>query len=488
MDAASGEADELNHPIYRLPMKTKVITLVLACSGLCAVVLAKDYSPAEIEERSIHRRAVEAVIWGMPAVNTDLMLQEMLAKTGGKVNEIVYWSRPVDWHNQTLTPNPDAIYFMIFYNTKETGPLVIDVPPADDGIFAGNIDTVWQMPVEDVGPYGADQGKGGKYLILPPNQKDEPPPGYFVLRPDTYTGYALIRSNLKSHSEEDIAAAVRYGKRLKVYLLSQAANPPETKFTDAKDVLYDSTIPYDFRFFQSLDRVIQADPWLTRDKAMIDPLKSIGIEKGKPFNPSPATVATLNAAAVEAHAFLEQMYEKGFPPYFAHAYWAMPAWPALVMAGSSGYAETDIYPVDARALTYSIGYIGIKRLGTAQFYLISGKDHNGRALEGSKTYRLVVPPKAPTSQYWSVTVYDRQTHALVKGLDRASRASNASELKQNADGSVDVYFGPKAPTGQESNWVPTDAKRKFELLFRVYGPEKAFFEKKWPLPDVEEVK
>ena len=112
--------------------------------------------------------------------------------------------------------------------TKDAGPLVIDVPPAEGGVFAGNIDTVWQMPLEDVGPFGADQGKGGKYLILPPDYKGQAPQGYFVLQPDTYTGYALIRSNLKSHCDAYITAAVNYGKRLKVYLLSQSANPSET--------------------------------------------------------------------------------------------------------------------------------------------------------------------------------------------------------------------------------------------------------------------
>jgi hypothetical protein len=86
-----------------------------------------------------------------------------------------------------------------------------------------------------------------------------------------------------------------------------------------------------------------------------------------------------------------------------------------------------------------------------------------------------------------VTAYDRQSHALIKNLPRASRASNASEVQKNTDGSVDIYFGPKAPQGKQTNWVPTDPQRGFELLFRVYGPKKELFEKKWVLPDVEKV-
>lgn len=98
-----------------------------------------------------------------------------------------------------------------------------------------------------------------------------------------------------------------------------------------------------------------------------------------------------------------------------------------------------------------------------------------------------MPPKAPVEQYWSVTAYDRETHALIKGMDRASRASNASDVAKDADGSVDIWFGPKAPAAQESNWVPTDPNRRFELMFRFYAPTKALFDKAWTLPDVATV-
>ena len=125
--------------------------------------------------------------------------------------------------------------------------------------------------------------------------------------------------------------------------------------------------------------------------------------------------------------------------------------------------------------------------GKAQFYLISIRDKDGEGFDGAKTYRLHVPADAPVEQYWSVTAYDRQTHALIKNMDRASRGSNAADLQKNADGSADVFFAPESPDGKETNWVPTDPKRGFELMFRVYGPTKEFFEKKWVLPDVEKV-
>src|SRR5262245_16971062 len=125
----------------------------------------KTFNSAELGERSIQRRAVEAVIWGMPAVNYNLMLQEMLSKTAGKVGQVIYWGRPLDSKNQTLTPNPDALYFMAFFNTKD-GPMVLDLPPGDEnGSFNGNIVTVWQMPLEDAGLHGVAKWMGGKLMI-----------------------------------------------------------------------------------------------------------------------------------------------------------------------------------------------------------------------------------------------------------------------------------------------------------------------------------
>jgi hypothetical protein len=450
--------------------------------------IAQNSSADELTRRALQRRGVEAVIWGMPAVNYDLMRQEMFAKTKGKENEILYWSRPLDWKNQTLTPNPDAIYFMAFFNTKDAGPVVLEIPPADGGSLAANIDNVWQMPLEDAGPEGADKGKGGKYLILPPGYKEKPPEGYIVLLSDTFGGYALLRSNLVSHSDADVAKAVAYGKRVKVYPLSQAANPPETRFTDANGVLFDSTIRYDASFFENLNRIVQSEPWIARDRAMIDQLRSLGIEKGKPFNPDSKTTELLNAAAAEAKACLEQRYDAGLPPFWPGSRWGAPAFPEFIEATQSGYANPDKYPVDVRGLTYTYGFIGIKRLGTAQTYLMAIKDKDGHAFDGGKTYRLSVPPSAPVKQYWSATVYDRATHALVRGMLRASRASNSSEVQKNADGSVDIYFGPAAPAGKESNWVPTKPGGQFEVLFRLYGPEKALFDKTWKLPDIEKVK
>ena len=118
----------------------------------------QTFSAEDLARRRIERRAVEAVIWGMPAVNYDLMYQATVLAAHGTYNQIVYWSRLPDWKNQTLTPNPDSIYLMPFINTKDVGPMVLEIPPADEGSITGSIDDAWQAALEDVGPAGVDKG------------------------------------------------------------------------------------------------------------------------------------------------------------------------------------------------------------------------------------------------------------------------------------------------------------------------------------------
>jgi hypothetical protein len=216
-------------------------------------------SPTELAERALERRAVEAIIWGMPAVNFDLMYQAMIrdAKAGAGSNKVVYWSKLSDWKNQTLTPNPDAVYFMPFFDTKDVGPVVLEIPPADEsGSITGSVMDSWQAALEDVGTAGVDKGKGGKCLILPPNYNEKIPDGYIAMPSDNFQGYALLRSILQTGGDVGVAKAVAYAKRMKLYPLSQAASPSATTFVDASDVMFEANIPYDSRFFDSLNRMV----------------------------------------------------------------------------------------------------------------------------------------------------------------------------------------------------------------------------------------
>ncbi|MDO3635995.1 DUF1254 domain-containing protein [Mycolicibacterium arseniciresistens] len=443
---------------------------------------------AELHERSLYRRAVEAAIWGMPAVNYDAMYQALVRDAHGGPNQIVYWSRLLDWKNQTLTPNPDAVYLMPFYDTTD-GPVVLEIPPAGEGSITGSVDDAWQCALEDVGPAGIDAGEGGKFLILPPGYQQDPPDGYIALRSSTYSGYAILRSNLGGGTADDIADAVAYGRTVRFYPLEEVGDDPQTTFIDAADVLFDAEIPYDATYFEALDRRVQAEPRLTRDKAMIDICRSIGIVKGQPFAPDPATTEKLTAAMREVRAWVDDRYEQVYEtPFYADTRWALPASPALIEASTGNYGNPETYPIDDRAMSYSIAFFSAKRLGTGQFYLMTVRDANGDPLDGSSTYRLTVPARVPVTLYWSATAYNRATHTLIRGVPWASRSSHRPELHSDADGSVELVFGPSPTAGGEGNWIPTRSGEQFEVLFRFYGPTPPLFDKTWTLPDIQLVR
>ena len=244
---------------------------------------------------------MDAVIWGVPAVTLDMMRQAYFRDAKASYNDIVWWPKGAGWKNQSLDVDTSVRYLYIFSNTKNDGPIVLDVPPAVAGAkFLGTIMDTWQVPLVDVGV----EGKGGKYLILPPDYKGDVPAGYIPLRPKTYNSYMLIRSILATRSEADVRAGDALVKQVRIYPLSKAGNPPEPRFIDMTDKLYNAVVPYDDSFYVSLARVINEEPVQSRDLEMLGMLLPLGIEKGKEFKPDPATRTQLKAAAAEAHAWL----------------------------------------------------------------------------------------------------------------------------------------------------------------------------------------
>jgi hypothetical protein len=300
-------------------------------------------------------------------------------------------------------------------------------------------------------------------------------------------GYGLIRSILRGGSDAEIAQAVDYARKIKLYPLSQVGDPPETAWVDASSQRFDAAIPYDIRFFQALHKIIQEEPFLHRDRVMIDQLSSLGIEAGKAFDPNSATEQILTDAIHKARAWLDLEYEAVFHPFAEGARWALPANPDLAQAIEANFEQPNAYPVLARAVVYSFAFFSSKHLGKGQFYLMTIVDREGAPLDGAMNYRLNVRANAPVTQYWSATAYNRNTHTLITDVKCAGRSSQSPGLKTNADGSVDIYFGPTPLAGRESNWIPTDPQGRFEVLFRSYGPTPALFDRSWKLTDIEQI-
>ena len=221
-------------------------------------------------------------------------------------------------------------------------------------------------------------------------------------------------------------------------------------------------------------------------------LASLGIEKGKPYKPDEKTRKAMRAAAADAFFYLKERFVVGEPdePYYEDRQWR---W-TLYADSNMGFSwETDaLVDIDRRGLhfyhwgTYAPNKVADK---PATVYLGGVLDKDGNEIEAGKTYSLNFPVDMPVKQFWSLTIYDFYTMAFIYNKDDRHGISSydLEKLKKNDDGSVTLYFGPKAPEGLENNWIPTEGKKP-SLFVRFYGATDAFFDKTFKMPDVELVK
>src|SRR5271165_3503755 len=355
----------------------------------------------ELNSRTVQRRAVDALIWGLPLVGEDAVKQAAFRDGKAKYNDIVWWPKGGGWKNQSPTPNVNTRYMYFFINTRQDGAVVVELPPAVPGAsFYGTIEDAWYVPLVDIG----FEGKGGKYLVLPPDHTGDVPDGYVPVRPKTYNTMTLLRSILASMSEADVRAGNALVQQVKVYPLSKAANPPGQRLLDMTEVMYNGLVTYDETFFASLARMLNEEPAQPRDLQMMGMLLPLGIEKGKEFKPDVATVAELKAAAAEAQAWLIDKAATDVTPWWPDSQWCVPT-PPITMPTAFKWETPNYFDVDSRGIGLSQYFCPTAKLGTGSFYFGTFHDHSGHPLEGENHYRLHVPADVPVREFWSITVY-----------------------------------------------------------------------------------
>jgi hypothetical protein len=341
----------------------------------------------------------------------------------------------------------------------------------------------WQRPLTDSGQTGPDKGKGGKFLVLGPDDPDMNPEGYYVLRSPTTNVWFAHRS-----LDPDPAKAKALAGELKIYPYAKRDNPGATRHVSPNGRPWTGKQPTGLAYWEGLAKVIAEEPSLERDRMFLGMLQPLGIEKGKPFQPTDRQKKILIDAALTGEIMARTIgYAKRFP---GTKVWQNKEWEFSLMLKETSQELPNYTQFDERtswfyeAVGVSVGMMG-RTVGAGQVYLEASKDSQGNWFDGSKTYRLRVPPNAPVAQFWSFTVYDNETRCFVDTGVQPDRSSRDNIVK-NADGSVDLYFGPSVPSDKpESNWIKTIPGKGWFTYFRLYGPTQPFFDRTWVLPDVE---
>lgn len=451
---------------------------------------------AELVYENLDRmRGVDAFLKGMPAASVRQLMIGPEEFGGDAYNKVTLTENLMDSKPLFLTANTSTLYVTPYANLKETGPLVFEIPAGMLGAF----NDAWFRYLGDIGPMGPDKGKGGSFLIVPPDYDEALPEGYFIVRSPSYRVWTFMRASIANGLD---AAVKNIRDNLKVYPLSQKNNPQAMEFINGSGATVNTVHDNDFNFYVHLNEVIQEEPLDLIDPETRGLLASIGIEKGKPFDPDERMKRILTDAVAIGNATARSIVwyprtsgsvdnMKGieiFPD--ANSAWIMAFLDKNVFfTGKDGKTMNS----DARVMfhypyTAVTPAMAVTIAGVGSDYAIAYVDENKMPMDGSKTYKIHIPANPPAKDFWALTIYDTQTRSQLQTDQVFPTVGSQNEgLVQNSDGSYDIYFAPEAPEGYENNWLQTIPGKSWFVILRLYGPLEPWIDKSWKPGEIEVV-
>jgi hypothetical protein len=455
-------------------------------SGAGALEFAGGYptdgTAAGLREVLTFNRAIEMFLSQMPMVSWYRVWKGVAEAYRGTANQMVIWETLMDAQTLLLTGNTETVYGLAALDLKRDGPTVVEVPPN----MLGGISDMSQHEITNIGPTGPDKGNGGKFLILPPSHSGQAPAGYMIFKSPTYRVVLGLRGFLVEGKPDHASALMRNSR---IYPLAQAGNPPPQTFVNGSGKEIDTIFCDTYQFFEDLADIVAHEPPQAIAAQDRFPLAALGIEKHVPFMPNTERRSLLDKAARVAGAIARvNAFASTDPERIAYA---DRRWEYAFIGGSASWDAQGYVNTDRRA---AFAYIAIgmspamveKIVGGGSQYLWTPRDANGAYLDGAKTYRLQLPANIPVKNFWSVVIYDAESRSLLRNGKPFPSVSVYSSPTINADGSVDVHFGPEAPAGREKNWIKTVPGKGWFPLLRLYGPLEAYFDKSWRPGDIEE--
>ena len=441
---------------------------------------------AKVYDNLDFQRGVQAFLTGIPGAS-QVAIRAGIRSFGPDNQTVILFESLMDSKSLFLTANTESVYAWSWLNLKD-GPMVLETPPNVLGV----IDDFWFRNVIDFGNAGPEKGKGGKFLILPPAYKGEIPEGYIVAHSPPFNNLFFWRGALVNGDPKPAVDSIN--KILRVYPLGKDASASKVTFVNGSGKEMNTIHANNFSFYEEINQVVQEEPSSAMDPETLGALAYIGIEKGKPFEPDARMKKILIDAAAVGNATARAIvfnYREKEAYLYPNSAWNN----AITIPGESSLFERKgVRILDSRTYMYYYATINTpamsqKMVGIGSQYVLAVKGADGQMLDGSKTYRLHLPPNIPAKNFWSLVVYDNQTRSMLQtDSPFPSMGSQRKGIVINPDTSVDVYFGPTAPAGHEANWVQTVPGKGWNVILRLNGPLEPFFDKTWRPSEIELVK
>jgi hypothetical protein len=397
-----------------------------------------DDTAQRLRDLQTLNRATEVYLTQIMRVDETAWREGMRAFGSVKPQQVVIWEKLLDPQSLLLTSNAETVYAVAHLRLQDDGPTVVEAPPNMLGFLRDGL----QRYLADIGPLGKDQGKGGKYLVLPPGFRGDAPDGYFVVQSPTHSVNLSLRG-FQVNGKTDQAVGLM--KQLEIYPLAETAAPPAMEFMNGSGRAIDTVFPDSFRFFELLAMLVNEEPVDIFDPLERSMMQAIGIEKGKAFNPDARLKALLSEAARLGGAMARaNSYASTFGRFYPDRHWQ-----GVPTGISYTFIEDGIPQVDTRNWLYytAIGNspaIMAKNVGQGSQYLWTYRDADGQYLDGARSYRLHIPPNIPAKAFWSVLVYDTLSRSQLQNGQPFPAVSSYTKPLVNADGSIDIDFGPRS--------------------------------------------
>ena len=435
-------------------------------------------------------RGVDAFLKGMPGASLQALIHGNHDVGAVECHQVMITDKLMDSASLFLTANTSTMYVIPTLNLKRDGATVVEAPMGMLGAF----NDAWFRYMQDIGPAGPDKGKGGKYLVLPPDYEGDIPEGYFAVKSKTYNVWVFMRASIAKGLD---AAAKNVKENLRIYPLSKKDNPPIMEFISGSGVAFNTIHANNYLFYEHLNEWIQQEHIDMLDTETRGLFASIGIEKGKPFRPDERMKKILTDAVAIANAAARSIVwhprtdgtMKGIKVYpGTDSAWLM-AWvdKNVFFNGKDGKTMNS----DARVMfhypyTAVTPAMAVTKAGAGSDYGLAYVDSKKMPFDGSKTYKLNIPANPPAKDFWALTMYDNQTRSMLQTSQAFPTVGSQTEgLKQNEDGSYDIYFAPKPPKGFENNWLETVPGKGWFVGLRLYGPLEPWIEKTWRPGEIE---